>query len=206
MTHNKYNNGKIYTIRYKHDETLIYIGSTTHPLHKRFHQHKLFSKKQKHENIFFYQTMAETDINDWYIELYEDYSCERREQLLKREGEVIRDIGSLNKNIAGTTINENYKKEYNKEYYKENQDILIQKCKEYRDNNKDIIAIQRQKYRIVNKDIINQKSHLHYEANKDIINEQKKEKISCVCGCIIRKSDIARHNKSNKHQNFINNK
>ncbi len=30
--------------------------------------------------------MRETDINDWNIELYEDFQAERTEQLNKREG------------------------------------------------------------------------------------------------------------------------
>jgi hypothetical protein len=34
MSH-KYKNGKIYTIRCKNDDTLIYVGSTTQPLFKR---------------------------------------------------------------------------------------------------------------------------------------------------------------------------
>ena len=36
----KYKNGKIYTIRYKNDDSLIYVGSTVQPLFKRWHQHK----------------------------------------------------------------------------------------------------------------------------------------------------------------------
>ncbi len=31
----KYKNGKIYTIRYKNDNSLIYVGSTVQPLFKR---------------------------------------------------------------------------------------------------------------------------------------------------------------------------
>ena len=31
----KYKNGKIYTIRCKKDDTLIYVGSTTQPLFKK---------------------------------------------------------------------------------------------------------------------------------------------------------------------------
>ena len=30
----KYKNGKIYTIRYKNDDSLIYVGSTIQPLFK----------------------------------------------------------------------------------------------------------------------------------------------------------------------------
>jgi hypothetical protein len=55
--------------------------------------------------------MKETDMKDWYIELYEDYICERKEQLTQREGQVIREIGTLNKLIAGRT-----KQEYHKLY------------------------------------------------------------------------------------------
>jgi hypothetical protein len=37
----------------------------------------------------------------WYIELNEDCPCERKEQLTQREGQVIREIGTLNKRIKG---------------------------------------------------------------------------------------------------------
>ncbi len=37
---NRYKNAKIYTIRYRNDESLIYVGSTIQPLYKRFHEHK----------------------------------------------------------------------------------------------------------------------------------------------------------------------
>ena len=37
---NKYNNGKIYTIRCRLDDNLIYVGSTMQPLHKRWCTHK----------------------------------------------------------------------------------------------------------------------------------------------------------------------
>ena len=33
---NKYNNGKIYTIRCRDDNNLIYVGSTVQPLYKRW--------------------------------------------------------------------------------------------------------------------------------------------------------------------------
>ena len=59
--------------------------------------------KYKTYNMLLYQKMRETNINDWYIELYEDFPTERKEQLNKREGVIIREIGTLNKNIAGRT-------------------------------------------------------------------------------------------------------
>ncbi len=50
MTDNKYKNGKIYTIRYKNDDNLIYIGSTIQPLYKRFADHKLNANYEKHKS------------------------------------------------------------------------------------------------------------------------------------------------------------
>ena len=139
MTDNKYQNGKIYTIRNKNNDTLIYVGSTVQPLHKRFHAHKFnaYNEKCKGYNMLLYQKMRETNnINDWYIELYEDFPTERREQLNKREGEIIREISTLNKRIAGRTqkdfFNEN--NEYLKNYYQENK----QKIKEQIKNNNQI--------------------------------------------------------------------
>ena len=103
-----YSKGKIYTIRCRTDNTLIYVGSTISSLSKRWGQHKgaIISKK--------YDLYTCREINggfeNWYIELYENYSCENKEQLFKKEGEIIRMIGSLNSKIAGRS-----KKEYAEE-------------------------------------------------------------------------------------------
>jgi hypothetical protein len=122
---NKYKNAKIYTIRNRNDETLIYVGSTVQPLYKRLSQHKTDSKNPKCENYLLYKKINETDINNFYIELYEDFPCERKEQLLQREGQVIREIGTLNKFIPGRThkewIEENKENKENKEKIKENK-------------------------------------------------------------------------------------
>ncbi len=45
----KYKNGKIYTIRYKNDDSLIYVGSTVQPLFKRWYQHKACLNNEKNK-------------------------------------------------------------------------------------------------------------------------------------------------------------
>ena len=109
----KYKNGKIYTIRCKNDDSLIYVGSTVQPLFKRWFEHKsrVNNEKSKEYNHSLYQKMRETNIEDFYIELYEEFSCENKEQLNKREGQIIREIGTLNKNISGRTPKEKNKKD-----------------------------------------------------------------------------------------------
>jgi len=60
----KNKNGKIYTIRCKNDDTLIYVGSTVQPLFKRWHQHKTRLNNEKCNNFLLYKKMRETNIED----------------------------------------------------------------------------------------------------------------------------------------------
>ena len=57
----------------------------------------------------------------------------------------------------------------------------------------------------VNKVIPLQTRHQHYINNKERLLNDKKMRITCECGCQISKRHIARHKKSIKHQNLINN-
>ena len=126
---NKYNNGKIYTIRCIDNNNLIYVGSTIQPLYKRWYEHKqLYNKEGKQYNKLLYIKMRELGFDKFYIELYENINCENIEQLHKKEGEIIRQIATLNKNIAynektreARNIKEkqwNEKKVKNKEFFK----------------------------------------------------------------------------------------
>jgi len=69
-----------------------------------------------------------------------------------------------------------------------NVDIPTRTRKEYRENNKEYI-----------------KQWLKNHDQKHERKERKKEKITCECGIILRKDDIARHRKSNKHQEWLKN-
>jgi hypothetical protein len=53
-----------------------------------------------------------------------NFPCENKEQLNKREGEIIREIGTLNKKIAGRT---------QKEYIEDNKDKIKEYKKEYQE-------------------------------------------------------------------------
>ena len=113
----KYKNGKIYTIRHKNDDSLIYVGSTIQPLFKRWYEHKSNVNNETHKsyNMLLYHKIRETNIEDFHIELYENFPCNSKEEWNKREGEIIREIGTLNKQIAGRTP---------KEYVEDNKDKI----------------------------------------------------------------------------------
>ncbi len=118
-----YSKGKVYTIRSKIDPTLIYVGSTIQPLAKRWGCHKATSINKM--NRLLYKTI-DNDWNNWYIELHELSPCNTKEELCKREGQIIREIASLNGRIAGRThkdwLDDN--KDYYKIYYEQNEDKL----------------------------------------------------------------------------------
>ncbi len=92
-----YKNGKIYSVRCYNlnDDTLVYIGSTTQTLSKRWGDHKLNFKTGAH--LPYHKLVV--DMNDWYIQLEEEYPCDNKEQLEKREFEIMRDVSTLNRTL-----------------------------------------------------------------------------------------------------------
>jgi hypothetical protein len=128
---NKYSNASIYTIRNYKDDSLIYVGSTISPIHKRLCSHKSHCRNGKSGSL--YNHIIDNDWSDWYLELYERFPCNDRAELCKREGEVIREIGTINKNIAGRTHKESDKNwhENNPNYMKEWRDSNHTKYSEY---------------------------------------------------------------------------
>jgi len=176
-----YKNGKIYTIRCKNDNTLIYVGSTVQPLFKRWYKHKTRANNEKYNNIKLYQKIRETNIDDWYIELYENCPCENKEQLNKREGEVIREISTINKYIAGRTKKEYYEDnkgkivEQRKKKYEANKDKIKESSKQFYETNKDKVKEYMKQYRKVNGDKIKEYMNQYNEANKELISQKRKQ-------------------------------
>ena len=84
-----------------------------------------------------------------------------------------------------------------KEWHEDNKDKINEYYKKYRDENKEKIK----KYRDDNKEKIKENAKKYYEENKEKISE----KITCECGSIVRKSDIAKHQKTLKHISFLDN-
>ena len=188
-----YTNSKIYKIVCNITGE-IYIGATTQKLSVRLSGHVSDAKKNK--------CCKSKDIllrGDYNIILIENYSCNNKEELGKKEREHIEINICVNKNIPTRTIqewkgdNKETIKEYAKEYYEknieqkteynikyktENRDILNNKKKEYRKNHKEDIK----KYYEDNKDKIKQnrdankhKIKEYREKNRDELNRKKRE-------------------------------
>ena len=225
-----YINGKIYTIRsYQTDD--IYIGSTTQTLTKRLSKHKSDFKRWKKGTYHYVTSYELIKYNDVYIELLELCPCSNKMELFRREGELIRSMDCINKNVNGRTDKERkeYIKEYKKEYYQENKEKIKIKSKEYRAVNKDKIYEHTKEYYQENKEkikeykkeyyqenkekikiqmkeyrAVNKESQIEYRAvNKDKIKEQRNKKVNCECGGKYTHAVKSRHLKSKKHQAYI---
>jgi len=123
-----YSKGSIYNI-VCNNTGLIYIGSTCQPLHQRLARHVRGYKKGK-----YYSSSEIIAGGNYSIILIEEYQCENKQQLLRKEREYIELLECVN--ICKRPI---ISIEEGKE-----------KDKEWRDNNKDkkrnIIKITKNKF------------------------------------------------------------
>lgn len=193
-----YQNAKIYTIRHKEDNSLIYVGSTTTSLCSRWAKHRYEAINGRMELPVYRKMRDLNDIDNWYIELYENFPCNNREELNKREGEIIRLIGSLNKQIAGRTDEEyrqdtkQQRKERNKLYHEKNKESRNENNRQYYEKNKEKINEHKREY-----------GKLYRQNNKDKIEATRGEKVVCECGREIRLDSKQRHLKSKLHQDLM---
>jgi hypothetical protein len=161
-------NGKIYAIR-SHQTPQIYIGSTTQTLARRFSKHKALNCSSR-------EIMKHPDA---FIELLENYACSDKNELNRREGQLIRLHDCINKQIAGRT---------RVEYYVDNKQAINEKNNQYYQDNKEHITEKNKQYgtqyRIDNVEKIN-------------------AKYNCFCGGKYTNSNKSRHFKTPNHLECI---
>tara|TARA_R110002020_G_scaffold399061_1_gene608945 strand:+ start:3551 stop:3868 length:318 start_codon:yes stop_codon:yes gene_type:complete len=91
--------------------------------------------------------------------------------------------------------NKDERLKYDKEYYEKNKDKIIAYKKEWRLKNKDKQTENKRQWRLKNKD----KETLYRVKSA----EQKKQKITCECGCVVSRGNLFRHKESQKHLLFL---
>ena len=184
-----YSKAKIYKIVNDIDDD-IYIGATCQALSKRMAEHRKSMKSKRDNHIKLYKKMNEIGVEHFKILLIEETPCENVEQLRAIEGDYIRELGTLNSQIAGRTSGD-YKKEFKERYYPSK--------KIYRENNRDTINEKSREYYYERKDEICEKNRQRY-------NETTSVKMTCeVCGTIHNKKNKPLHLRSKKHQEALNN-
>ena len=175
----KYQNGKIYKITNSETKE-IYIGSTCQSLNCRMNNHRADFKRGG--------TTSSIEILKYQyplIVLIEDYPCNSKYELLKREAFYILNNDCVNKQIPARSDDE--KKEYDKKWYETNKEEIkaknmayyeANKAKKmtYYEANKEEIKAKKMAYYEANKEKVNAKSNEYRDANKEAINEKKRLK------------------------------
>ena len=164
----KYQKGKIYKIT-DVGYNKCYIGSTIEPLSNRMAKHRCHYKghyKGLKQEFYMkcFELFNEFGLENCKIELIEEYPCNSRMELLRREGEYIKSIECVNKQIAGRT---------KQEWRYDNQERIHQKNIEYR------------------------------EKQRETIRMKKEIKILCDCGKTFTNGHKARHERTKKHQAYL---
>jgi group I intron endonuclease len=188
-----YQNGKIYKILNTIDDD-CYIGSTTQPLSKRMVKHRSNVHGEATKDRLLYIKMRIHGVENFYIELVEEYPCENIEQLRQREGQYIRELGTLNHYIAGRSKqqhvldNMEHNREVGKRYYEENKEQVLQRNKKYYTKNKEQVLQQQNKY---------------YTEHNEKIKEWRSTRVQCSCGSHYTLSHKSSHMKSLRHKTHV---
>jgi len=178
----------------------IYIGSTTDFI-KRKNSHKTNCNNPNTigHNLKVYQFIRENNgWDNWSMILVENFSCESKLELKKRERHWIETLESkLNSQIPTRT-----KKEYRIEY----ADKFKKYYKKYRVENANKYKEQEKKKYEEHREEILEYAKEYRVKNKDKIKIKQKEKITCQCGCEIQRSNFSTHLKTEKHKKLMINK
>jgi len=217
---NKYKDGKIYGI-VDNTNGNIYYGSTILSLRRRLTLHRSNFKKYKNNSGPYISIFKILENNDYTIDKIEDFPCNSKKELEKREGFYHKYFDCVNMVIAGrskeqwTLDNKEYLTNKKKEYYLNNKDFFDEKQRLYKQNfpekvktcqknyvekNKQKILEEQKKYRKNNKSKLSEYFKNNYLENKD----KKLEKIKCdKCDKIVIKCGLPRHKRTKYCLNYI---
>ena len=202
---------------------LRYVGQTTKSLKQRLIQHKSSFRTKP------YKLSSTFVLEHGNYEIYELEKVEDGSKLREREYYHIQNNECVNYCDGRSFDIKEYKKKYNeankeaiserkkeyheankevilekmKEYYKANKEALLEKAKEYHEANREDILERKKEYHEANKEVILEKAKEYREANKEAISERGKEKYTCECGSTLRKSDKARHERTQIHLDWL---
>ena len=163
-------------------------------------------------------------VENFYIDLVEEYPCENLEQLRKREGEFIRELGTLNHHIAGRTQQEyvqdtrDHKREVDKQYYQQHREEQLEYRREYYQKNKEHLDQARKVRYQENKDhelqrnkqycdthkeqvLLHQKKYV--DENREKVKQWKSTKIIRSCGIEYTQSHKSRHLNTLRHEEHM---
>jgi len=181
-----YSKGKIYRIVCDTSGE-VYYGSTIQSLSMRLTGHKVDAKRSR------CSSKQIIDRGNYSIVLVEEYPCENKEQLARRERFYIDNNVCVNKVIPTRTLQEyrdvnkawkaeynkqhrEHNKEYNKKLRDANRESLNEKARLYREDNKEKINERARDRRVNNIEEVRKKAREYLVVNRERINQKRRER------------------------------
>ena len=202
-----YSKAQIYKV-WNNGYNQCYIGSTTNNLKKRLEGHRAEYTKYKNGKCNYVSVFSLFDdygVENCKIEWVEDYPCNSKKELEAREGKHQKETDCVNKRVAGRN---------KQEYYEDNKETILPKCKIYRDehkeerkeydkeryeNKKDEINEQQRQYRQDNLEYVRERDKKYYETKR----AKRLTKYTCECGETLSHGSKARHEKRQHHLQYL---
>ena len=187
-----YQNGRVYKIiNTQGDE--VYIGSTFNTISQRMRHHKKNYNRwinNTKNRCSIYEYFKKNGIDKYKIVLIKEYNCYREhskdfKHLQAYETLWINKLKCVNETIPYSPLPKKFRSRHCHKKYKE---IHNKRTRDYKKNNKKKVSEYNKEYR---------------EKNKETIKARESIKMTCSCGSIVLKRCIIRHEKSKKHQQYI---
>jgi transketolase len=184
-----------------------YVGSTTDfTKRKCAHKSNCANINCKMYNYKVYQFIRDNgDWHNWSMILIEMYPCTNHLESLQRERFWCENLNATLNSVVPSRSH----KEYINQYIVDNRENIQEYKKQYREQHKE----QSQQYREQHKEQSQQYREQHKEqsqqyrkANQEQINNYQKTVIYCVCGCSHTRGYKAKHERSKKHKEYVENR
>jgi hypothetical protein len=217
-----------YKLICKTNENIYYIGSSSN-MENRVRTHKGATNRLTHRN-YNQKTYKIIRANGGF-DNFKFINLGNIKNVTEREAhhteQALINLFEPNMNSKNSYLTDEERKEYRKEFrknhkeeskeYRENNKEEItakmkiyrennkEKIKEYRENNKEKLAEYKKEYCEKNKEHIAEKMKKYRENNKEDIKLKRSEMITCECGSTVRKIQLAKHKRTKKHIDLMNN-
>jgi hypothetical protein len=183
--------------------TDCYVGSTTEFTKRKYnHKSNCANINSTMYNFKVYKFIRDNgDWQNWSMILIEMFPCTNHLESLQRERYWCEHLNATLNSVVPSRSDKEYRLDHTEQIKQYNVDHKDQK-KEYCINNKEHIKEYKKQYYVDNKEQIKQ----YNVDNKDHIKNHNNTVLICQCGCSYTRCNKLRHERSNKHQEYIQNR
>lgn len=201
--------GTVYKIICRLDSKFCYIGSTFNELRHRWQQYKSHYSKWLRDPssvrrpCVCYPYFKQHGIESFIMVEIKSYDIHLKDRMCLEVYETLWISKTRGSNVNPPVTFLNLRKEKARHYQQANRIKISNKQKQYYQQNRQRLTEKAKQYNQDHRDCIAEYKKNYYQAHKTEIAAKAMEKVTCDCGSTVRRADLSRHNKTEKHRAFI---